>query len=121
MTPLWAKAPWSEAINESGLQVVRGTGPLGLAVARHLAGKGHRVRAANRAGRADLPSRVEVVSANVAVAAEATRACDGGAVVYHMRRFVQMALSRSATLLAFERLRAGGSRWPPCSIQRYVL
>jgi len=70
-------------MNEGSLHVVLGTGPLGLAVARHLAARGDRVRAANRGGRADLPDSVEVVSANVAEAADAKRACDGAAVVYH--------------------------------------
>jgi nucleoside-diphosphate-sugar epimerase len=70
-------------MSERRLHVVLGTGPLGLAVARHLAARGDRVRAANRGGRADLPDSVEVVSANVADAADATRACDGAAVVYH--------------------------------------
>jgi nucleoside-diphosphate-sugar epimerase len=65
------------------LHVVMGTGPLGLAVARHLRARGDRVRAANRSGRADLPESVEVVGANVADPAEAKRACDGAAVVYH--------------------------------------
>ena len=70
-------------MNERSLHVVLGTGPLGLAVARHLAARGDRVRAVNRGGRADLPSGVEVVGANVAEAADARRACDGAAVVYH--------------------------------------
>lgn len=70
-------------MNERSLHVVLGTGPLGLAVARRLTARGDRVRAANRGGRADLPSGVEVVSANVVEAADATRACDGAAVVYH--------------------------------------
>jgi len=70
-------------MNERSLHVVLGTGPLGLAVARHLAARGDRVRAANRGGRADLPDSVEVVGANVAEAADAKRACDGAAVVYH--------------------------------------
>ena len=35
------------------LHVVLGAGPLGLAVARHLAAKGERVRVANQGGRAD--------------------------------------------------------------------
>jgi nucleoside-diphosphate-sugar epimerase len=70
-------------MNERSLQVVLGTGPLGLAVARHLTARGDRVRAANRGGRADLPDGVEVVSANVAEATDAKRACDGAAVVYH--------------------------------------
>jgi nucleoside-diphosphate-sugar epimerase len=70
-------------MNEQSLHVVLGTGPLGLAVARHLAARGDRVRTANRTGRADLPNGVEVVGANVADAAYARRACDGAAVVYH--------------------------------------
>jgi nucleoside-diphosphate-sugar epimerase len=70
-------------MNERSLHVVLGTGPLGLAVARHLAARGDRVRAANRGGRADLPNGVEVVGADVAEAADATRACEGAAVVYH--------------------------------------
>mgnify|MGYP003403009128 FL=1 len=70
-------------MNERNLHVVLGTGPLGLAVARHLAARGDRVRAANRAGRADLPEGVEVVGADVALAVDAKRACAGAAVVYH--------------------------------------
>jgi nucleoside-diphosphate-sugar epimerase len=70
-------------MRERNLHVVMGTGPLGLAVARHLAARGDRVRAANRRGRADLPESVEVVGADIADAAEAKRACDGAAVVYH--------------------------------------
>jgi nucleoside-diphosphate-sugar epimerase len=63
--------------------VVLGTGPLGLAVARHLAERGERVRVVNRSGRADVPRGVEVSAANVAEASEAKRVCDGGAIVYH--------------------------------------
>lgn len=70
-------------MNERSVHVVLGTGPLGLAVARHLAARGDPVRAANRGGRADLPDSVEIVGANVAEAADAKRACDGAAVVYH--------------------------------------
>ena len=70
-------------MNERSLHVVLGTGPLGLAVAGHLAARGDRVRAVSRAGRADLPDGVEVVGANVTEVADATRACDGAAVVYH--------------------------------------
>jgi nucleoside-diphosphate-sugar epimerase len=52
--------------NEQRLHAVLGAGPLGLAVARYLANRGDRVRAANRGGRADLPEGVEVLRANVA-------------------------------------------------------
>ena len=65
------------------LHVVLGTGPLGLAVARHLTRTGDRVRAVNRGGRADLPESVEVVAANVAEAGDAKRACDAASVIYH--------------------------------------
>ena len=57
-----------------GLHVVLGSGPLGLAVARHLAGRGERVRAVNRSGRADLPDDVEVIAADVTEPAELERA-----------------------------------------------
>ena len=66
-----------------GLHVVLGTGPLGLAVIRHLAGTRQRVRAVTRGGRDDLPEGVELVNADVADASEAERACDGADVVYH--------------------------------------
>jgi nucleoside-diphosphate-sugar epimerase len=68
---------------QEGLNVVLGAGPLGLAVARHLAARGARVRVANRGGRADLPEGVEVLAANVAEVGDARRACDGATVVYH--------------------------------------
>jgi uncharacterized protein YbjT (DUF2867 family) len=41
------------------------------------------VRVAVRGGRADLPEGVEVVGADLAIAADAKRACEGAAVVYH--------------------------------------
>jgi NAD(P)-dependent dehydrogenase (short-subunit alcohol dehydrogenase family) len=45
---------------EKRLHVVLGTGPLGLAVARHMAARGDRVRVVNRGGRGNLPEGVEV-------------------------------------------------------------
>jgi nucleoside-diphosphate-sugar epimerase len=69
--------------HEPKLHVVLGAGPLGLAVARHLASRGDRVRAAARSKPAELPEGVEVVSADVAVEAEAKQACEGATVVYH--------------------------------------
>jgi nucleoside-diphosphate-sugar epimerase len=68
---------------QGSLHVVLGTGPLGLAVARHLAGRGDRVRAVNRSGRADLPRGVETLAADVAEQAEIKRVCDGADVVFH--------------------------------------
>jgi nucleoside-diphosphate-sugar epimerase len=71
-------------MNDRGrLHVVLGTGPLGLAVARHLAARGERVRTVSRGGRADVAAGVEVLAADVADIAEVSRACDGAAVVYH--------------------------------------
>jgi nucleoside-diphosphate-sugar epimerase len=70
-------------MDEPKLHVVLGAGPLGLAVARHLAAIGDRVRAVVRGGRVDFPEEVEVVSADLNVEADAKRACEGAAVVYH--------------------------------------
>jgi len=65
------------------LHAVLGTGPLGLAVARHLARRGEQVRVVNRGGRADVPEGVDVLAANVGEPGEAKLACDGASVVYH--------------------------------------
>jgi nucleoside-diphosphate-sugar epimerase len=73
----------SDRIQERELHVVLGAGPLGLAVARHLASRGDRVRAVVRSERADVPEGVEVVVADLAVEADAKAACEGAAVVYH--------------------------------------
>ena len=73
----------SEPMPEQKLHVVLGAGPLGLAVARHLVVRGDRVRIAVRGKRADVPEGVEVVTADVALAADARRACEGATVVYH--------------------------------------
>jgi nucleoside-diphosphate-sugar epimerase len=74
----------SEQMHEQKLHVVLGAaGPLGLAVVRHLAAGGKRVRAAVRGRRADLPEGVEVVAADLAIAADTKRVCEGAAVVYH--------------------------------------
>ena len=73
----------SDRIDDQKLHVVLGAGPLGLAVARHLASRGDRVRAAVRSERADLPHGVEVVGVDLSVEADAKRACGGATVVYH--------------------------------------
>ena len=106
------------------LHVVLGTGPLGLAVTRHLAARGERVRAVNRSGRSELPAGVEILAANVADAAEATRACEGAAVVYHcvnppyarwpelhpplMKAVIEGAASAGSTLIFGDNLYAYG-------------
>ena len=70
--------------DSSNLQVVFGaSGSLGNAVVRELVGRGKRVRAVNRNGRADLPAGVELVKGD-ATDPESTRAaCEGAAVVYN--------------------------------------
>ncbi len=113
------------SLNEhEGLHVVLGTGPLGLAVIRHLAANGERVRAVSRSGRAGLPRGVEALTADVADVAEATRACDGAAVVYHcvnppyakwpelhppiMKAIIEGAASAGSTLIFGDNLYAYG-------------
>jgi hypothetical protein len=73
----------SERMHEPNLHVVLASGPLGLAVARHLVARGFRVRAAVRGRRVDLPEGVEVVGADLAIEADVKRAREGAAVVYH--------------------------------------
>jgi nucleoside-diphosphate-sugar epimerase len=69
--------------NEGGLQVVIGTGPLGLAVARQLVSSGKQVRMVNRSGRADAPERVEVVAGDAGDPVAARSLCQEAAVVFH--------------------------------------
>jgi nucleoside-diphosphate-sugar epimerase len=63
--------------------VIFGTGPLGLAVARRLVSSGKGVRMVNRSGKAQGPTGVEVFSADASDPAAARRACDGATVVFH--------------------------------------
>jgi nucleoside-diphosphate-sugar epimerase len=70
-------------MNDTGLHVVLGAGPLGLAVARNLAQREERARIVTRGGEAEVPTSVESVPADLAQPAEAIRACQGAEVVYH--------------------------------------
>lgn len=63
--------------------VIFGTGPLGLAVARRLVSSGAEVRLVNRSGKADAPKGAEVMAADATDPTAAHRACEGAAVVYH--------------------------------------
>lgn len=63
--------------------VVFGSGPLGLAVARRLTSLGGRVRLVNRSGKAESPQGVEVVAADVTDPVAARKVCEGAAVVFH--------------------------------------
>jgi nucleoside-diphosphate-sugar epimerase len=110
---------------EPTFRVVFGTGPLGLAVARHLSGRGDGVRAVNRSGRADLPPEVEVVRADAANPADARRVCRGASDVYHcasppyakwpqlhpplMDAIIEGASAAEATLVFGDNLYAFGS------------
>jgi uncharacterized protein YbjT (DUF2867 family) len=71
-------------IESMAVNVIFGTGPLGLAVARRLASAGAQVRLVNRSGRAaDARKGAEVVAADATDAASSRRACEGAAVVFH--------------------------------------
>ncbi len=63
--------------------VIFGTGPLGLAVARRLAAAGEGVRLVNRSGSASAPQGAEVVGADATNLVASRRVCEGAAVVYH--------------------------------------
>ncbi len=71
-------------IESMAVNVIFGTGPLGLAVSRRLASAGGQVRLVNRSGRAaDAPKGAEVVAADATDPAASRRACEGAEVVYH--------------------------------------
>jgi nucleoside-diphosphate-sugar epimerase len=63
--------------------VIFGTGPLGLAVARRLVSSGKGVRLVNRSGKAPAPTGVEVFAADASDSAAARRACEGAHAVFH--------------------------------------
>ena len=66
------------------LHVVFGaTGGAGGALVKELAGRGHRVRAVSRKPATGLPEGVEPLAADAADPAQARKACEGAAVVYH--------------------------------------
>jgi nucleoside-diphosphate-sugar epimerase len=73
------------AIMESmAVNVIFGTGPLGLAVARRLASAGAQVRLVNRSGGGvGAPKGAEVVAADATDPAASRGACEGAAVVFH--------------------------------------
>jgi nucleoside-diphosphate-sugar epimerase len=66
----------------SGLQVVFGTGAIGLGVIEELVAQGHRVRAVSRTGRTPLPAGVETAVGDASDPGFATTAAAGAAVVY---------------------------------------
>ena len=64
------------------VQVVVGTGPLGLAVSRELRHKGEPFRLVSRGGHSKGSAGTEIVVADVSDAADARRAFEGASVVY---------------------------------------
>ncbi|MBA4179776.1 MAG: hypothetical protein C0506_04235 [Anaerolinea sp.] len=65
------------------MNVVFGTGPVGLAVIDELAGQGERVRAVNRSGRAALPDGVELAPGDATDGAFTASVCGDAAVIYN--------------------------------------
>ncbi len=63
--------------------VIFGTGPLGLAVARRLVSSGQGVRLVNRSGRGQSLPGAEVFAADATDPVTARRACEGARVVFH--------------------------------------
>jgi nucleoside-diphosphate-sugar epimerase len=63
--------------------VIFGTGPLGLAVARRMVASGKAVRMVNRSGTAAAPAGVEVVAADASDPVAIRRVCEGAQVVFH--------------------------------------
>src|SRR6202048_4408734 len=70
-------------VGENTIDVVFGGGPLGLAVAETLAGRGRAVRLVTRSGRADLPGGVQVVAADASDPERAAAAARGATAIYH--------------------------------------
>jgi nucleoside-diphosphate-sugar epimerase len=69
-------------MTEDSTHVIFGTGPLGKAVMRALVADGQPVRMVNRSGRADVPTSVEVVAADLYRPDDVQRVTSGASVVY---------------------------------------
>ena len=64
------------------MDVVIGTGPLGLAVVRELLAKGKRVRVVNKSGKADVPGNVEVKRGDIGDREFAREVCRLAQAIY---------------------------------------
>src|SRR5262245_42156111 len=67
----------------SGLHVIFGAGPVGLALAHELVTKGQPVRLVTRSGRGEPLAGVDRVAADASDPAQAATAAAGARVVYH--------------------------------------
>ena len=70
-------------LNQNGLHVVLGTGPVGLTLADILLSQGKQVRVVSRSGKATVPAGVELVAADITNIDTAKEVCRGAAVVYN--------------------------------------
>jgi nucleoside-diphosphate-sugar epimerase len=70
-------------VAENNIDVVFGGGPLGLAVAETLAGRGRAVRLVTRSGRADASGGVQVVAADASDRERAVEFARGATAIYH--------------------------------------
>jgi nucleoside-diphosphate-sugar epimerase len=66
----------------SKVEVVIGTGPLGLAVVRELLAKDKKVRVVNRSGKADVPANVEIKAGDIVNSESAQEACRSAGSIY---------------------------------------
>jgi len=64
------------------VDVVIGTGPLGLAIVRELLAQGKKVRVVNRSGKADVPANVEVKAGDIGNPEFAGEACRSAVSIY---------------------------------------
>lgn len=69
-------------MTEKKMNVVLGAGPVGRALVGLMHGKGMPMRVVTKSGKADVPAGIDVVAADLSVAEEAVRACNGAKVVY---------------------------------------
>ena len=69
-------------VTNSEVDVVIGTGPLGLSVTRLLLAKGRTVRAINRRGKVSAPPGVEVLAGDIGEPGFARGACRSAATIY---------------------------------------
>lgn len=81
-----------------GLQVIFGTGPLGMATMRALHRRGKRIRVVNRSGKhpAGLPGEVEVFAGDVFKTDFTTTITQGAAVVYQCAQPTYIVSARTA-------------------------